>query len=166
MEIERKFLVKQLPEQLSTYPHHNISQAYLCTEPVVRIRQLDDSYILTYKSKGLRSRIEEEMPLTKDAFHHLSEKADGNVIVKTRYLIPDHRNAKNYTIELDCFHDLFEGLYLAEVEFESEKDADSYVPPEWFSQEVTYDGNYHNSRLSEMSKENIQKLLSKEHFSL
>ena len=51
MEIERKYLIKQLPENLTSFEHHLIEQGYLCTEPVVRIRRQDDDYILTYKSK-------------------------------------------------------------------------------------------------------------------
>ena len=39
MEIERKFLVKYLPEGLENYPHSEISQAYISTRPVIRIRQ-------------------------------------------------------------------------------------------------------------------------------
>ena len=44
MEIERKFLIKELPENLEAYPSHLIEQAYLCTKPVVRIRRQDDDY--------------------------------------------------------------------------------------------------------------------------
>ena len=58
MEIERKYLVKQLPEKLSTYPHRLIEQGYLSTEPVIRIRKDGDKYELTYKSKGLMIREE------------------------------------------------------------------------------------------------------------
>ena len=49
MEIERKFLIKKdrFPDNLAQYPCHEIEQGYLCTEPVVRIRRQDDSYILT-----------------------------------------------------------------------------------------------------------------------
>ena len=39
MEIERKFKVRQLPEQLEQYPRQRIEQAYLCTEPVIRVRR-------------------------------------------------------------------------------------------------------------------------------
>ena len=34
MEIERKYLIHKLPENLDTYPYKKIEQAYLCTEPV------------------------------------------------------------------------------------------------------------------------------------
>lgn len=46
MEIERKFLIRQLPEHLEQYPCLQIEQGYLCTNPVVRIRKQDDSYFL------------------------------------------------------------------------------------------------------------------------
>lgn len=51
MEIERKFTVKALPENLDSYPFHLIEQAYLNTDPVLRIRRQDDEYYLTYKGK-------------------------------------------------------------------------------------------------------------------
>ena len=57
MEIERKYLLDQLPENLTSYPCKKIEQGYLSTEPVVRIRRSDDEYYLTYKSKGLNSII-------------------------------------------------------------------------------------------------------------
>ena len=38
MEIEKKYLIHKLPENLETYPRKKIQQAYLCTNPVVRIR--------------------------------------------------------------------------------------------------------------------------------
>ena len=56
MEIERKFLISDVPVNLKDYPCHAIEQAYLCTDPVVRIRRQDTDYYLTYKSKGLMAR--------------------------------------------------------------------------------------------------------------
>ena len=58
MEIERKYLIRELPENLETYAYHDIEQAYLCTAPVVRIRRQDDRYILTYKSSGMMAHEE------------------------------------------------------------------------------------------------------------
>ncbi len=146
MEIERKFLIQKenLPD-LSAYSFHQIEQGYLCTEPVVRIRRQDDEYYLTYKSKGLLAREEYNLPLTKDAYEHLCPKADGIVISKTRYLIPEKNDL---TIELDVFHGVYEGLLLAEVEFSSEEAAQNYIPPAWFGEEVTYSTRYHNSNMS------------------
>lgn len=147
MEIERKFLVsaENLPENLESFDSHRIEQGYLCTAPVVRIRRQDDSYFLTYKSKGLLAREEYNLPLDKEAYEHLKPKADGVIISKTRYLIPEKNGL---TIELDIFHAPYEGLYLAEVEFPSEEAANAYNPPAWFGEDVTYSSRYHNSNLS------------------
>ncbi len=143
-EIERKYLVKQVPENLASYPFHEIEQGYLCTEPVVRIRRQDEEYYLTYKSKGLMIREEYNLPLTKDAYFHLREKIDGRLISKRRYLIP----LDPYTIELDVFRSPKDDLILAEVEFPSEEEALTFTPPDWFGEDVTNSSLYHNSRLS------------------
>jgi CYTH domain-containing protein len=148
MEIERKFLVaeKDLPDDLASYPSHQLEQAYLCTSPVVRVRKEDDTYYLTYKSKGLLSREEYNLPLNEEAYQHLLEKADGIVLSKKRYRIPEK---DGLTIELDVFDSPYEGLYLAEVEFSSEEQAKAYQPPAWFGEDVTLSGKYQNSRLSQ-----------------
>lgn len=149
MEIERKYLIKnldQLPFHLNDYPHHEIEQAYLNTEPVIRIRRQDQDYYLTYKSKGLMAREEYNLPLNAESYMHLLEKADGNILTKTRYEIPlgDH-----LTIELDIFHGKFDGLILAEVEFPTLEEAENFTPPEYFSEDVTFSTQYHNSTLSQ-----------------
>ena len=145
MEIERKFLIRQLPEHLEQYPCRHIEQGYLCTNPVVRIRKQDDAYFLTYKSGGLMAREEYNLPLNKEAYEHLLAKADGNIITKHRYEIPDKTGR---TIELDIFDGVFNGTVIAEVEFDSIDEADSYIPPDWFLEDVTNDTSYHNSNMS------------------
>ena len=144
-EIERKYLIHTIPFDLKEYAFHDIEQGYLCTEPVVRIRKQDDTYYLTYKSKGLMSREEYNLPLTAESYEHLKAKADGNMISKKRYLIP---LPDGLTIELDVFAAPFEGLWIAEVEFSSEEQANAFTPPEWFGEEVTWSSEYHNSTLS------------------
>lgn len=88
MEIERKFLIKDLPKDLTSYPCSQIEQAYLNENPVLRIRRKDDDYILTYKSKGMMAREESEFPLTKEPMNICSTKADGKIISKTRIFYP------------------------------------------------------------------------------
>ena len=116
MEIERKYLIHKLPDHLEAYPHRTLEQAYLCTEPVVRVRRDADDYILTYKSKGLMMREEHNLPLTE---------------------------------ELDVFAGDLSPLLLAEVEFSSEEEANSFTPPDWFGEDVTFSSKYHNSTLSQ-----------------
>ncbi len=154
MEIERKFLIDRLPSgiDLSSYKCRRIEQGYLCSEPVVRVRRDNDDYYLTYKSKGLMVREEYNLPLTADAYNSLIEKADGYIIAKNRYEIPEK---DNLTIELDIFEGEFSGLMLAEVEFDSEQAALSYTPPVWFGRDVTNEKTYHNSN---MAQHGLQKM--------
>ena len=144
MEIERKFLINQLPEDLEKYEQHEIAQGYLCTSPVVRIRRSNDDYYLTYKGKGMMVREEYNLLLTKEAYLHLREKIDGRLIEKTRYLIP---LTDKLTAELDVFHCDLAPLTLVEVEFESVEEANAFTVPEWFGEDVTNDGRYHNSNM-------------------
>lgn len=150
MEIERKYLVGNIPYNLSDLKYHDIEQAYLCTKPVVRIRKQDADYILTYKGSGMMAREEYNLPLTEEAYEHLKEKADGNIISKRRYLIPIENDL---TIELDVFHGFLAPLILAEVEFPSETAANTFIPPSWFTEDVTFNKKFHNSYLSKVTKE-------------
>lgn len=145
MEIEKKYLLKELPS-LEKYAFHKIEQAYLCTNPVVRVRREDEKYYMTYKGQGMMAREEYNLPLNQEAFEHLSAKADGNVIRKTRYLIP--LGQEGLVAEVDVFEPPFAPLILAEVEFSSREQAESFVPPSWFGEDVTFDGRYHNSYMS------------------
>ena len=146
MEIERKYLITSPLQSYEQFPSHLIEQAYLCTEPVVRIRKEDDSYYLTYKSKGLLVREEYNLPLTLEAYEHLLSKADGIVLSKRRYLIPIEDT--DLMIELDIFSGVYEGLMLAEVEFKTKEEAENFQPPHWFGKDVTFSGEYQNSQLA------------------
>lgn len=152
MEIERKFLIKQLPERLENYPSHLIEQAYLNVQPVVRVRREDDRFYMTYKGGGMMAREEYNLPLDEVSYNHLREKADGNIITKRRYLIP----CEPYTIELDIFEGIFKGVVIAEVEFPSIEEAEQFAPPDWFGADVTYDGHYHNSYMSRINPGDIR----------
>lgn len=147
MEIERKFLIarENFQEDIEKYPYHIIEQGYLCVNPVVRVRRQDEDFILTYKGKGMMMREEYNLPLQAEGYYHLLGKADGKTIRKKRYLIPLDGT---HTIELDEFEGDYEGLLMAEVEFTSKEDANSFEKPAWFGEEVTYDRKYHNSYMS------------------
>ena len=131
MEIERKYLIPEIPNNLHITKTRELEQGYLCTSPVVRIRKDNDQYELTYKSSGLMIRQEYNLPLTKEAYEHLRKKADGK-------------------IELDIFHGDLAPLILAEVEFADEDEANQFTPPEWFGEDVTFSSRYHNSNLSRL----------------
>lgn len=154
MEIEKKFLIRHLPDGLEGYEAKNIEQGYLCTEPVVRIRKSNERYILTYKScggereqlpSGVRVNEEIEAALNRQGYEHLREKADGFLIQKRRYVIPLE---DGHTAELDIFEGRLAGLRFVEVEFSDVQDAAAFVPPSWFGDNVSDDYRYSNSYLS------------------
>ena len=113
VEIERKFIIKDLPEDLDKYPFHVIEQGYLNVRPAIRVRREDDIYYMTYKSdmsdevrKELLAelpdgsspgdcigKIEYNMPMDAVSYDHMILKADGNIVKKKRYLIPLNEDA-------------------------------------------------------------------------
>ncbi|MGN1318804.1 MAG: CYTH domain-containing protein [Lachnospirales bacterium] len=144
-EIERKFLVKSLPEEIKNCKKLHIKQAYISTNPTIRLRQQDDEYILTVKGFGTMKKVEYELPLTKEQFDNLWKKSEGNVIIKTRHKIPLDNNL---IAELDIYEGNLDGFMNVEVEFSSTKEAILFNPPTWFGQEVTQNKEYSNASLS------------------
>ena len=160
MEIERKYLVTQLPDNLDQFRHLETEQAYLCTSPTLRIRRMGDSYILTVKerlrlnSTAIHNR-EEEFTLSAESYNRLRAKCDSGQVSKTRYFIdlfqlsgnPDYQGL---TAELDVFHGRHDGLLLVEVEFPDTERANAFVPPAWFGDDVSTEPCYRNSFLASM----------------
>ena len=145
MEIERKFLVKQIPENLESFPKKEIEQTYISTDPTIRLRKSDESFILTVKGKGSIAREEFELELTKDQYDSLMKKAETQSVSKTRYLIPLNGSL---TAELDVYHKNLMGLLTVEVEFKSIDEAEAFIPPEWFSLDISEDKRYKNTSLA------------------
>lgn len=155
MEIEKKYAIHQMPEDLEQYQYKKIEQGYLCHNPIVRIRKSNNDYYITYKSKlGIVNNSsaiinnEVELPLTQEAYLTLKAKIDNNMVYKTRYLIPIN---KDLTVELDVFEGLLSGLVFAEVEFPDEKTADEFIVPSWFGKDLSSDKRFTNHHLSKLS---------------
>ena len=148
MEIERKFLVREIPAVADGSRSSHIEQGYIAiaddgTE--VRVRRRDGSAVLTVKAGGGRSRTEEEIGIDGERFERLWPLTEGRRLEKTRHLIPA---PEGLTVELDVYSGDLEGLAVAEVEFDSEEAADAFRPPEWFGPEVTDDARFKNQRLA------------------
>lgn len=146
MEIEKKFLLKEIPTDLDKYECLNLVQAYISTDPVIRLRNNNnEEYFLTLKSKGHLVREEIEFPLTKEQFQNLWPKIESKVIKKKRYLIPLQNNL---IAELDIYEDFLDSLTTVEVEFPSKLEAERFKAPDWFGKDVTHDSRYKNSSLA------------------
>jgi len=147
IEIERKFLVDVLPDDLDTHPSREIEQGYLAiTDDVeVRLRRYGDQTFLTVKSSGGEARVEEEIDIEPRRFEVLWPLTEGRRIQKRRHVIPAGDGLK---VELDIYHGDLNGLLVAEVEFDSAAAAEGFAPPAWFGREVTDDPRYKNKRLA------------------
>jgi adenylate cyclase len=147
VEIERKFLVDEVPD-LEQRESVHIDQGYLALAAdggaEVRLRRRGDDLLLTVKGGTGVVRVEEELPLERDAFESLWPLTEGRRVSKRRYLIPFGER----TVELDLYEGGLGGLVTAEVEFDSEDQAERFEPPEWLGREVTGDQRYLNERLA------------------
>jgi adenylate cyclase len=146
-EIERKFLVRKLPPDLTSYPHNEISQGYLVSLDdglQVRLRQSGERYSLTFKRGTGNVREEREVELSAEQFGALWPATEGKRLVKTRYEIPFGERV----VEIDVYHDRHQGLIVAEVEFDEEEMAKNFQPPDWLGGDVTGDPRYSNQLLA------------------
>ena len=146
-EIERKFLVKQLPEKLKRSRRYLIAQGYLATEPGgrhVRLRKRGKTSSLTFKVGRGAHREEREVKLSAKQFAMLWPATVGRRLRKLRYEIP----WRNLLIEIDIYRGRHSGLVVAEVEFPDRATCRKFKPPSWFGREVTGEKRYSNVRLA------------------
>jgi CYTH domain-containing protein len=146
-EIERKFLVRQLPPDLTKYRSHEITQGYLVSLDdglQVRLRKSGEKYTLTFKRGAGPVREEREIELAADQFEALWPATEGKRLVKTRSEIP----LGALVVEIDVYHGRHEGLVVAEVEFDEVETAKNFQPPDWLGDDVTGDPRYSNQLLA------------------
>lgn len=146
-EIERKYLLKRLPEDLNRWRRYVIVQGYLATEPdgrQVRLRKKGKTASLTFKVGRGRSREEREIKLSPKQFAALWPATAGRRLYKLRYEIP----WRNLLIEIDIYRRRHSGLVVAEVEFPYRATCAKFKPPSWFGREVTGEKRYSNVRLA------------------
>jgi len=143
MEIERKFLVKELPN-LEDVKYSKIKQGYFSITPEKRVRQKDEKYYITEKGEGDLIREEKEWEIDKKEAETLFAMSKTYIVEKTRYYLPYGEN----TIELDVYEGRHTGLVVAEVEFETVEKANEFVAPEWFGEDITKDKSYKNMVLA------------------
>lgn len=147
-EIERKFLVRQLPADLEQYPHATILQGYIALDPVgggqVRLRQSDGVSWLTVKNGRGQVREETEVQLTADQFDSLWPTTAGRRLRKVRYRVP----WRDVTIEIDAYQGANTGIVVAEVEFPTLSACESFQRPDWLGDDISGDPRWSNPGLA------------------
>ena len=146
-EIERKFLVREMPQNLAEHPHAEIAQGYLAIAPEgvqVRLRKAGEKHTLTYKKNERGGREEREIELTPEQFDILWPATEPKRLTKTRYDVP----FGTLTIEIDVYTGRHQGLVVAEVEFADEAAAKAFQPPPWLGSDVSDHPRYSNQLLA------------------
>ena len=174
-EIERKYAVNYLPEDLEITDIIDIEQAFIYKDAktVIRIRKICNKksntieYIYTVKTKGdiayhkdstVANAYEIESYIQKEDFNELIKNRISNIIRKTRMVIPIENNLK---VEMDIYKDYLQDFITAEVEFPNEDIAKKFQKPEWLGEEMKYK-ELSNWRLSNMTKEEWMEKVTKE----
>ena len=145
-EIERKFLIDNPPADYGKYPSKDIIQGYIVItgDIEVRIRKKGTDYFQTVKIGEGLIRKETEIEITQEQFELLWPLTENWRIEKKRYEI----NYEDYLIELDFYRAKLANLVVAEVEFQSEEQSASFIPPGWFGREITDDEGFKNKNLA------------------
>jgi CYTH domain-containing protein len=146
-EIERKFLLDELPDRLQSCSVVRIDQGYLAiaAETEVRLRKADNQRLLTVKRGAGEVREEVEVALDPEQFDALWPLTEPRRLEKSRYLVPLD---DGHSAEVDIYRGDLEGLAVVEVEFDSEAQSRDFRGPAWLGEEVTGDGRYANQRLA------------------
>jgi CYTH domain-containing protein/CHAD domain-containing protein len=145
VERERKYLVAVPP----SLPDDGVEvrQGYLALDGIVSVRVREsagEGSTLTVTAGRGAVRTELSWPISDEQFAAMWEQTRGRRIRKTRYRLP----LNGHDIEVHMFHDDLAGLALAEVEFESDHDMETFEPPAWFGREVTGDIAFTNASLA------------------
>lgn len=177
-EIERKYAVKYIPENINFDKIINIEQFFIYHDKrtLIRLRKIAEinntlnvntEYIYTLKTTGdiqydnsysMGRKYEIESNIEEKEYSSLIGRKISNTINKTRIVIPIPNKLK---AEIDVFHGYLEGLITVEVEFEDLNQANNFLKPDWFGEELGYK-ELSNRKLSEMTKEEFESKVTKE----
>lgn len=149
IEIEKKYKVKKLPDNLEKFEHFIIEQSYLNKggSPIRLRRFIKESQSECFFSKKTKLEkdtiecLEYNIELPENLYQEFLKAKEGRTIVKTRYKIPLENGAK---MDLDIFHGFFEGVCIAEIEYTSIKQANDYVIPDWLEEIVDSENKLSN----------------------
>lgn len=147
-EIERKFRVASPPSWLSECVAEEVRQGYLIigADVEIRLRAIGERRVLTVKRGHGEVRDEVEVEISREQFDALWPLTDGRRLAKRRRRVS--LDEGGLVADVDTYESELEGLVVAEVEFESESEADVFEPPSWLGTEITGDERFANQSLA------------------
>lgn len=167
VELEKAWLIKELPANINKLKRSNITQAYLddyqdesgLEFKHARIRKMDDKYTFTVKyfagsKKETGQLIEKTEEITKERYIELIKQASRKV-VKIRHYFPLENGL---TAEIDVYQNDLAGLNVVEVEFPSLNSEKNFKEPAWFGKEVTDSQGIYPPLIAGKSMEEINRI--------
>ncbi|WP_025692252.1 CYTH domain-containing protein [Paenibacillus zanthoxyli] len=152
MEIERKFLLPEFPQQLvqegklCIHSRQRIEQTYLAIDgpQELRVRKLEDlssgelHYTHTFKNGLGISREEIEYEISQGLYEQMIRAVRAVPLIKERIT----GEWDGITVEIDIYDQL--KLSVVEIEFHSLEEAQSFTPPDWFGLDISEEKKYSN----------------------
>lgn len=174
-EIERKYAIKTLPDDIKISGIKDIEQAFIYKDnnTHIRIRKVTNrkeqstNYIYTIKTKGdiqykdnssVGQKYEIENLISKEEYKELLTRKISKIINKTRINVPIENDL---VVEIDIYYDYLDGMLTAEIEFPNEEIAEQFDKPDWLGEELGYK-EWSNGRLSQMDKEQFRMKVTEE----
>jgi len=150
IEIERKFMVAEVPTPDRLGPGVQIRQGYIAEDdPVnVRVRITDMKSTLTVKAGSGLARTEVDVEISAEQAEALWLHTLGRRLDKTRHRVTVEDGEAHHVAEVDVYAGSLAGLCVVEVEFGSEAAAAAFTPPAWFGEELTETPGWTNASLA------------------
>ncbi|MNW45315.1 CYTH domain protein [compost metagenome] len=152
LEIERKFLLKEFPEQLikdgklKVISEQVIDQTYLAIheDQELRVRKIVDAisgevtYTHTFKKGHGLIREEVEYSISGGIYEQMVSSLNLIPLIKTRTTA----QWEDIKVEIDQYHQI--DFIVLEVEFESEREATEFNIPYWFGEDISSNRQFSN----------------------
>lgn len=157
-EIERKYLIKQMPNLNNIKPIRY--ERYYIRDNVdnqVRVQKKDEKFELETKTKINDIEYKKEkQEITEQEFLKLIKECR-TVIIRDSYLINE-----NPKITIKIYHGKYEGLIRAEIEFNNEYEYNNFKIPKWFGKDISDTQLGMDAKLIKLDREMFLKILRME----
>lgn len=166
VERERRYLLRELPPGLELRaPHTQITDNYV-TGTRLRLRKVrapeTNEWTLKLTQKHTPSPPDFSRTLITNIYlspyeYEVLSVFEGNELRKNRY--PYEHEGRRYSV--DMFLGPLRGLILAETDFETDEELDSFDAPPFASLEVTREETFTGARLVELTAEDLRAELAR-----
>jgi len=155
IEIERKFLISKMPD-LSKYQSIKYERYYIYRDDAVEMRIQKKGSKFEIERKEMVNKLSTKktrLDISESEFEKL-KTFGSDVIIRESYNL-----SFNPDISIKVYHGKYEGLKKVEVEFNSEEEAESFQVPDWYGDEITDSIVSRDSKLLDLSEDEIKNFL-------